>query len=100
MRRPGVRAAFIAIVVTLGTIGLPGAARAAAPTTTCRVVNDWGSGFQGECANTTPGRAAGAGWTLEVCSTPATVRLSQVWNPTATTSGTANCVRFTGVSWS
>ena len=100
MRRPGLRAAFIATMVVLGTIGLPGAARAAPPTASCRVVNDWGSGFQGECAIANPGPDAVTGWTLDICFTPATVRLSQVWGATAATTGNANCVRFTGVSWS
>jgi glucose/arabinose dehydrogenase len=97
MRRPGLRVAVIATTVLLGTIGLSGAAKAA-PTATCRVVNDWGGGFQGECTIANPGPGAVTGWTLEVCFTPATVRLQQVWGATATSS--ANCVRFTGVDWS
>jgi glucose/arabinose dehydrogenase len=98
MRRSGARAAFIATMVVLGTIGLPGAAKAAPPTATCRVINDWGGGFQGECTITNPGPGAVTGWTLDICFTPATVRLNQVWGATATAS--ANCVRFTGSSGS
>jgi chitodextrinase len=98
MRRSGVRAAFIATMVILGTVGLPGAAKAAPPTATCRVVNDWGSGFQGDCTIANPGPDAVTGWTLNICFTPATVRLSQVWGAAATTSG--NCVAFTGIDWS
>jgi glucose/arabinose dehydrogenase len=100
MRRPGLRAVLVAAAVALAAVGMPTAARAAAPTATCRVVNDWGSGFQGECAIANPGPDAVTGWTLDVCFTPATVRLTQVWGGTAATNGAANCVRFTGVSWS
>src|SRR5918999_5755658 len=97
MRRFGLRAALIAITVVVATIGLPGAAKAAPPTATCRVVNNWGGGFQGECTVTNPGPDAVTGWTLEICFA-STVRLTQVWGASATVSG--DCVRFTGTSWS
>jgi glucose/arabinose dehydrogenase len=87
-------------MVVLATVGLPTAAVAAPPTVGCRVVNDWGSGFQGECVIANPGPDALTGWTLEVCFSPATVRLTQVWGATSTTGASPNCVRFTGVSWS
>jgi glucose/arabinose dehydrogenase len=97
MRRPRLRAVFIAIAVLLTSAGLQSAAVAAPPTAACRVVSDWGAGFQGECAVNNPGPEAVTGWTVEACFTPAAVRLTQFWNATATTG--SNCVGFAGLSW-
>src|SRR6266545_4654585 len=97
MRRPNLRAVIIAAMVALAAVGVPIAAVAAPPTAACRVVGDWGSGFQGECAITNPGPDPGGGWTLELCFAPASVNITQAWGASVTQNG--QCKTFTGDAW-
>ncbi|HEY7483123.1 MAG TPA: PQQ-dependent sugar dehydrogenase [Streptosporangiaceae bacterium] len=97
MRRPGLRALIIAAMVALATVGVPSAAMATPPTATCRVVNDWGAGFQGECTIANPGPDPAAGWTLVLCLSPATTNITQVWGASVVQSG--QCRTFSDVSY-
>src|SRR5262245_41352911 len=98
MRRSTLRAAFIAAMVVLASAGAHTAAVAAPPIAHCRIVDDWGTGFQAECVVTNPPPGSVDGWTVRICFAPDTVRVNQAWNVTFSMSGSP-CATFTSVSY-
>src|SRR5439155_17366433 len=55
-------------------------------TATYRTVSSWNGGFQGEVTVTNSGSSATAGWSVAMTN-PSGQTVSQVWNGTASTSG-------------